>query len=175
MICMLDRVEYQIRTILCPISLREDDPSWAFPVACSLAQQHDAELILLHVLSTDAAHDSAEQRQAQTERLDELRERANFLKLTTTIVWGEPASAIVRRARESSCDLIVMRPSQSRWLIGRVVDSVSQRVCRLARCPVILVNQGISSRGEGIRNRQGKEPSDTATERAYPRVHHCAS
>jgi nucleotide-binding universal stress UspA family protein len=72
-------------------------------------------------------------------RLDILRLSDPDLEITTCILSGDPASQIVGWANETLCDAIVMRSSEKRGLVGRLVDNVSQRVKRLVHCPVILV------------------------------------
>jgi nucleotide-binding universal stress UspA family protein len=122
------------RRIVCPVSLRKENANWAVQIAYLLAQEHVAELVLVHSSDKCTANELAE-----TDQLCHLQEQLPGVNTKTLTVWGDPASAIVRASAEA--DLVVMRPSQPSWLVGRLVDSLSQRVCRLAHCPVVLIHQ----------------------------------
>ncbi len=72
--------------------------------------------------------------QAIVERARDRGIAANFL------IWeGEPAEAILEAAQAESADLIVLG-SHGRGPLGRLLfGSVSERVGREARCPVVVV------------------------------------
>jgi nucleotide-binding universal stress UspA family protein len=138
------------RTILCPVSLRPESDNAAVCIAFQLAQQEGAELLLLH--SQDAELDSKSARMNR-ERLRDLQASLSDVETKSITTWGDPASAIIRATADS--DLLVMRPSQPSWLVGRLVDSLSQRVCRLAHCPVMLLHGKIRKRiAPAIRTRR---------------------
>lgn len=133
---------YRPRRIVCAVSLRKESTNWAVRIAYLLAQEYVAELVLLHSSEKGTANELAE-----TDQLCDLQEQLSGVKTKALSVWGDPASAIIRASAEA--DLVVMRPSQPSWLVGRLVDSLSQRVCRLAHCPVLLIHQKNCSRKEG--------------------------
>ena len=51
---------------------------------------------------------------------------------------ADPAEEILGWARESSCDLLVVHPRRS-GVVHRVLGSVTARLARDARCPVMVV------------------------------------
>jgi nucleotide-binding universal stress UspA family protein len=53
---------------------------------------------------------------------------------------GEPDETILRVARESNCDLIVMGTHGRTGLRRALMGSVAEQVVRLATCPVLTVN-----------------------------------
>jgi len=102
-----------------------------------LAREHQATLALLHVSAPDAEVDN-DVLAVTSEELKLLASRLPDVPTTVISAWGDPASVIIGQTAE--CDLLVMRPSRPWWLVGRLVDSLSQRVCRLAHCPVMLID-----------------------------------
>jgi universal stress protein A len=125
----------------------------AFNKAIELAKRDRATLALLRVItpvipvaggnvprSTYKALDAAATRLAR-KRMEELVEqaRAAGVKTTLTIAEGRPADRIVRAARTTHADLIVMgthgRTGFSRFVLG----SVAARVIALSPCPVLTV------------------------------------
>jgi nucleotide-binding universal stress UspA family protein len=74
--------------------------------------------------------------------LDALRERladAKYQGLHLKVLFGDPGSEIAAFAQDEKADLIVLpshgRTGLRRWLIG----SVSEKVVRLAHCPVVVL------------------------------------
>ena len=128
----------------------------AFTKAIAVAQQSRAALRVMHArlplplaVGDDIAfvppgiYESVEQRarrEAQ-QRLDALVRRARKagLRVTTLLLDGVPHEQILRAARRSHADLIVLgthgRSGFSRAFLG----SVAERVIRLAPCPVLAV------------------------------------
>jgi nucleotide-binding universal stress UspA family protein len=77
-----------------------------------------------------------------TKLLSDLKQAAQATLQTpveSTLLEGFPASEIVRFAKDSACDLIVMgthgRTGLKHWLLG----SVAEYVVRQAACPVLTV------------------------------------
>lgn len=126
----------------------------ALPHALTLAELHQAELILFRV-----AHDphflaeyviqgklQVDQHQEQalneaTTALDELSAdlKLRQFKVTPVIEVGLPAEAIIDYADKHDVSLIVMsthgRTGLARWVYGSVAD----KVLRGAPCPVLLI------------------------------------
>jgi len=126
------------RRILHPTDFTPRD-ALPFQVACALARGLNAELIVMHSAPMKELHEVPGYRAEIERRLNGRALSKPGLKITTNLLSGDPASRIVEWANESLCDAIVMRQSRKNWLVGRFVDSVSQRVKRLAHCPVILI------------------------------------
>jgi nucleotide-binding universal stress UspA family protein len=131
---------------------------WALEPALALAQEAGGELILLSVpvlkrmfvtdsgglaflLPEDSLDDS---KQELTKYLKTLATRHAHpaVKLSTVVVEGDEASAIVETAAAQNADLIVMsthgHSGIQRWLLG----SVTERVLQRSPCPVLAIRSG---------------------------------
>jgi nucleotide-binding universal stress UspA family protein len=137
-----------IRTVLCPIDLAE--PSWdAFWVACALARDHGAHLVVAHVIGpppfvTYGELDRALQaphgyRQELEVALHRFRPPDRAVPVEYRLAEGDPAREILHLAEESSPTLIVMG-THGRTGLGRLLlGSVAEQVLRRAPCPVVTV------------------------------------
>jgi nucleotide-binding universal stress UspA family protein len=135
-----------VRTVLYPTDF--SDPSRpAFELACSIAREYAADLLVLHVLTPSVVaapngmvvtgpSDETEWAGAQ---MDHLRPADPFVSVGHRLVEGDPAHEILRVAETLPADLIVMgthgRTGLSRVLMGSVAESVMRK----ARCPVLTV------------------------------------
>jgi nucleotide-binding universal stress UspA family protein len=135
-----------VRIILHPTDF-SDNARQAFALACGLARDYKAELIVLHVLAPPVVVYSdgvipidPEGEEMQTrEKLNALAPPAPELTLRRRLVEGEPAAAIMRAAKEMSCDLIVMGTHGRSGLERFFMGSVAEEVMRMAPCPVVTV------------------------------------
>jgi nucleotide-binding universal stress UspA family protein len=146
---------FALRRILHPTDFSQpaDD---AFQLACALARDYNALLVVLHVSTPFVAYDLAaalppgysDGLQSQLDRIDPHDPRVRFER---RLVQGDPAAEIVRFAGEASCDLIVMgthgRTGLSRLLMG----SVAERVSRKAPCPVLTAKTPLPAEDRSIR------------------------
>jgi nucleotide-binding universal stress UspA family protein len=133
-----------IRTILHPTDFSDPSQS-AFQLACALARDYGARLIVLHVIETPLAvaaegvliKPTATDLSAVRERLERLWPEERRIPVEHRLVEGEVVSQILHVASEAPCDLIVMgthgRTGLSRLLMG----SVAERVLRQAPCLVL--------------------------------------
>jgi len=93
----------------------------------------------LDIVEIDAVIDSAKEHYGKL--LRELREKAKEknIEIKTDIVIGHPADQIVRYAKESNADIILVgqkgKSKIESWLLG----SVSKRVATYAPCSVTIV------------------------------------
>ncbi len=135
-----------IRTVLHPTDLSAGSEI-AFWLACSLARDYSARLVVLHVaeppltiggegllaLRPDADMDSLRG------KLQQLRPWDPKAPVEHRLVQGYPVAEILRMAEETKCDVIVLgthaRPRLGRLLMG----SVAEQVVRRAPCPVVTV------------------------------------
>jgi nucleotide-binding universal stress UspA family protein len=148
----------EIKTILVPLdgSLLSEK---ALPLATTLAQKFDSQLILVRALdflhpSVMAPHLSTATAAALTEAYQETYEEAkNYLiswqdelrrqGFKTDILLRDtpPAEGILEAAETHPVDFIVMsthgRGGVARWALGSIAD----KVVRHAPCPVLLVRQ----------------------------------
>lgn len=125
--------------------------------AIELARQFDVPLYAVYVVDTtiDAtdAYDSSvaleEVKAAGGDHLEVVAERAEDegLAVTTAVVEGQPAEAIVEETREG--DVLVLgthgRTGLDRYLIG----STTEKVVRTADVPVVAVPLSGADRSEG--------------------------
>jgi len=144
----------RIQTILHPTDFSPSSGQ-AFQLACSLARDHGARLMVLHVVDQPiAAYGGVmtappppppmEERKAAQEKLHQLRLTDLKLPIETRLVEGDPVMWILQVAKENNYDLIVMgthgRTGLSRLLMG----SVAEKVLRSALCPVMTVKAGVT-------------------------------
>jgi nucleotide-binding universal stress UspA family protein len=139
-----------LRTILHPTDFSERSVN-AFEVACSLARDSGARLIVLHVLerpviaytgvamAPPAPGPSEEERTALLKRLNQVQPPAPAVAVEHRLEQGDPATGILQVAQEAGCDLIVMG-THGRTGLGRLLlGSVAEQVLRKAPCPVLTV------------------------------------
>lgn len=131
-------LKHSSHRILHPTDLTESD-AYPFQIARALAKSLNAELIVVHVAPLSDLNQVPGYRAKIERQLDLLRLSDPELEITTHLFSGDPASEIAGWAEETLCDAIVMRSSRKSWLVGRLVDSVSQRVKKLVRCPVVSI------------------------------------
>jgi nucleotide-binding universal stress UspA family protein len=139
-----------IRTVLHPTDF-SGHSDYAFRLACSLARDYGARLIVLHVLERPVLiyagvmtappppAPTAEERQAVLERLHRIEPPDPAVRVEHLLEEGDPATAILQVAQERQCDLIVLG-SHGRTGLGRLLlGSVAEQVVRKASCPVLTV------------------------------------
>jgi nucleotide-binding universal stress UspA family protein len=135
-----------IQTILHPTDLSERCAE-AFRVACSLARDHAARVIVVHVPEPRAAPVGMApapplpegHRGGMEEWLRLSHQPAPGVQVEWRVEEGDVATGIVSAARSTACDLIVMG-THGRTGLGRVLmGSVAESVLRTAPCPVVTV------------------------------------
>ncbi|MCL6636141.1 MAG: universal stress protein [Peptococcaceae bacterium] len=74
--------------------------------------------------------------------LDKLKESLSDyeVKMDTAVVVGNPAREICKKAQIEGYDVIVMGSRGLGKIPGLLMGSVSNRVCRNASCPVIVIH-----------------------------------
>lgn len=157
-----------LRKILCPIDFSE--PSYdALDVAIELASTFSAELLVVHVVpevprpswaSTldpeevkcglevseyeEMLHTGAQQ------KLHELiKDRIpKTLCARSTVSDGEPVTEILRTVSEELPDLIVIASQGQTALNQLIFGSVTERLVRLATCPVLTIHGSTAGKAE---------------------------
>jgi universal stress protein A len=128
----------RISTILHPTDF-SDSSAHALALACSLAREHGARLIVLHVVPTTLAQEKKGFGEEIGTELEQLAIPDKALQVERRLLEGDPATRILEVAKETGCDLIALgthgRSGLSRLLMG----SVAEQVVRLARCPVLTL------------------------------------
>ena len=136
-------------TILHPTDF-SDCANHAFELACAVARDRGARLLLLHVILPPAAHGEVVARRQAPNYYDELwnalramRPTHGEIPIDHRLEEGDPAEVILRVAQESASGLIVLgthgRTGVSRLLMGSVADEV----VRKAACPVLTIRASV--------------------------------
>jgi nucleotide-binding universal stress UspA family protein len=140
---------FPIRTILHPTDFSAN-AGLAFEVACSLATDHNAQLIVLHVEEQSAATYGTEvkplpdHRSALEKQLQGIQSSDANVNVEHRLERGIADTEILRVAQETGCDLIVMG-TQGKLSMGKSVlpgrweGSVAGKVLRSAPCAVVMV------------------------------------
>jgi nucleotide-binding universal stress UspA family protein len=134
-----------IRIILHPTDFSERS-DWAFRLACSLARDYGAHLLIVHVIPTPVTvvGDAVWAGPIAVD-MDEVKNKLLRLvgpdptRVERRLEEGDPANEILRLAREYHCDLIVMGTHGRRGLGRLLMGSVAEQVVRKAPCPVVTV------------------------------------
>jgi nucleotide-binding universal stress UspA family protein len=140
-----------IRTILHPTDFSTHSDH-AFGVACALARDYAARLVVLHVAPAEVVYsgliggrvESSPYWQALKERLSQLQMPDLRIEVEHRLEEGDPGTEIVRVADKIRCDLIVMG-THGRTGLGRaLLGSVAEDVLRRAHCPVMTLKTATS-------------------------------
>ncbi len=139
----------RFKTILHPTDFSAA-AEYALEVACSLARDHQAHVIVLHAVPPASAdygglppHEFpegyAKKVWAEIRRLTTQDPHVREVYIKSELLDGDPVRVILERAKELECDLIVMG-THGRTGLGRVLmGSVAEAVMRKAPCPVLTV------------------------------------
>jgi nucleotide-binding universal stress UspA family protein len=142
----------RLKSILCPIDFSEFSTR-AYDYAQSLAAHYKSELLLLHVLYAISPFysDPAYQETCRLLRANALRKLKLFVKRRTRtrvqprciIAEGNATDEILSLAKTQRVRLIVMGTHGLRGLDRMMVGSVTGRVLRKAKCPVLAVRKPV--------------------------------
>jgi nucleotide-binding universal stress UspA family protein len=138
----------QLHTILHPTDFSEHSKP-AFQLACSLAREHGARLVVLHVAVPPMTLTEGVMTPPMPlpDEYGRPRLEAKFQELTSSegtaferrLVFGSAAEEIIATANEINSDLIVMG-THGRTGIRRVLlGSTAEHVLRKAKCPVLTI------------------------------------
>jgi nucleotide-binding universal stress UspA family protein len=134
-----------IKTILHATDFSEISEQ-GFRVACGLARDYGARLLVLHVAEIPITGSevellvlSAASNPALRQKLELLRPRDPRIPVEHRLIEGNPAEEIVRAARETKSDVIVLGTHGRRGVRRLVMGSVAEQVLRKAPCPVVTV------------------------------------
>ena len=143
----------EIKRILVPLDFSANSAR-ALDYAHGLAQQFGAALHLVHVcevptIATPAMDAYAIAYRGWGQQLGEEAEKElnrvtaalGDVKVTTEVLFGSPASAIVESAGTNGADLIVMGTHGHGAVMHVLMGNVAERVVRTAPCPVLTVRE----------------------------------
>jgi nucleotide-binding universal stress UspA family protein len=151
-----------IRTIFHPTDFTEH-ARYAFEMACALARDYGAKVVVLHVYPTPVAPAVGDgffpvplevPRAELTAKLNEIKPFDPAIPVERTFVEGDPAYEIVRASEKLAADLIVMGTHGRGGLPRLILGSVAENVTRKAKIPVVTVRMPVSV--------TGAEPAKTA-------------
>lgn len=134
-----------IRTLLHPTDFSESSGP-AFELACALARDYSAALVVTHVVPpTRAFAPDGIAMPLPTEEPYEARAQLARVRPTDGVevehrlLEGEPSEMILKLAKDVNADVIVMGTHGTSGLMRLLVGSVAEGVMRKAACPVLTV------------------------------------
>jgi nucleotide-binding universal stress UspA family protein len=135
-----------IHTILHPTDF-SDRSDFAFRVACALARDYGARLVLLHVVAPPVVvygegvvpPQPEYWQERLTEQLHRLEPPAPNGRAEHILKEGDAVTEILGTARAVGADLIVMGTHGRTGLARLLMGSVAEQVVRRAACPVLTV------------------------------------
>jgi nucleotide-binding universal stress UspA family protein len=112
--------------------------------AISLAEKHAAALTVVFVFNPDANEpgpkgDVEANRRYWRSQLEQIRPLNPGIAVQHAFLEGDPAAEIVRYARESGSDVVVMGTHGRTGLERLLLGSVAEKVLRDAACTVMVV------------------------------------
>ncbi len=161
---------FPLRTILYATDLA-GDPEYTFRLACALARDQQARLVVLHVAEPPPFITYREMerqlekvrgyRQELLDQLHGLRPDDPRIPVEYRLVDGDPATEILQLARVLNSDLIVLGTHGRKGLDRLLLGSVAEQVLRKAPCPVLTARAPAAQAGrEGPTGaRRGDSPA----------------
>lgn len=139
-------VMFSIRKILHPTDF-SDQSRAAFELACALARDYQAQLLIVHVnrptpiYAPDgiAVGVPVENPLELRARLADVRPTDPRITVEHHLLDGDPAEQILKTAQSQNVDLIVMGTHGTTGLARLLLGSVAESVLRKASCPVLTV------------------------------------
>jgi len=139
----------RFRTILCPVDF-SDNSLLAAEYAMNLAEETDAQLRLLHVISMPPGLDELEltlqdvRAQVEADRLQRLEhlipaEAPSYCTVQSAVRTGAVHQEILAAAGEQPSDVIVLGAHGRGAVDAAFFGSNAARVARAANCPVLVV------------------------------------
>jgi universal stress protein A len=135
-----------IRTILFATDFSPSSEA-ALPLACALARDYGARLVLVHVSGPPTVLDYRAMAmsgelvnpgEAAKEQFAQLGPALRGIAAECRIEEGDAAKEILRVADDIGADVIVMG-THGRTGLARLLGSVAEKVIRLAKCPVLTL------------------------------------
>jgi len=141
--------------ILVPVDFNKSSFS-AFKYACNFANQFNADITLIHVISGSfttnhvlAFDPLLSLEDAAIKRLNyfaiqyakDVDERLPDVNISKEIAYGIPGIAISEFAKNHHFDLIIMGTKDKHGIFDRIIGSTSTITLRQGSCPVILIHE----------------------------------
>jgi nucleotide-binding universal stress UspA family protein len=140
--------------ILHPTDFTEESEQ-AFSLACSIARDQFASLVIAHILpaecrpadaaTDDSIDESSPMIRCCREKIVKMKAVAGDLPVSFRITYGYSVAAILNIAHEEKADLIVIASHQQSRFHLQLHGSVAEGILRQAHCPVLILRQPVSS------------------------------
>jgi nucleotide-binding universal stress UspA family protein len=135
-----------VKTILHPTDFSADS-LFAYRLACAIARDYGARLIVLHVMTPPTIVYGGGPLPPEPwptvgemkAKLQQLTTQARAVSVEPLLVEGYPVDMILRVAKESHTDVIVMGTHGRSMVAQLLMGSVADGVLRKASCPVLTV------------------------------------
>jgi nucleotide-binding universal stress UspA family protein len=141
-----------VHTILFPTDFSEPSLA-AFPVACSLARDLGARLVILYVLPPPLGHDELEARRDPDsyyegiwKLLRGLQPPNQDIAVEHRLEEGKADTVILQVAEDLPAGLIVLGTHGRTGLAHLLMGSVAEQVVRKAACPVLTVRTPLAAK-----------------------------
>ena len=135
--------KFATRTILCAVSMLETGPVVA-GFAAELAAQHNAELILQHVIKPHERAQVLAGRSVHQLEADLLRfvpdELLDQIAVHTIVAPGDPTEEVLYQAKAKQADLIVLGAQGASAFAAITRHGVVYKVLAHSQCPVITLS-----------------------------------
>ncbi len=127
------------------------EAEWAFKKAVEMAKQHDAKLVIAHVIDTRnfatiEAYDRTMAERSESyakELLEEYKEHAHEAGLehvSVVVEYGSPKVKVPKEiAKKNEIDLIICGATGLNAVERFLIGSVSEHITRYAPCDVLVV------------------------------------
>lgn len=136
-----------VHTILFPTDF-SDSAQQVFPLACSLARDCGARIVVLHVAAPlrsqdplSALQDRDEYHKERWQTLHQMRAPDANVHVEHQLETGDAAPEILRVAQQNKAGLIVIGTHGGTGIGRLLVGSVTEQVLRAASCPVLAVKK----------------------------------
>jgi nucleotide-binding universal stress UspA family protein/predicted transcriptional regulator len=155
-VCREKLMSFPFKRILSPVDFDENSIA-ALGVTAQIARQNDGTVLLFHVVPMIIAPVAmpvyvdiyGSQEKAAQEKLRLIATRQlQGIKHELSTQMGEPANAIIRTAKRSAADVIVMASHGRRGFSRVMLGSVAETVLREASCPVLCVRREESDKNQ---------------------------
>jgi len=142
----------KLKKVLVPTDFSES-ARHALTYGTSFAREYEAELTLLHVVENltvgyasdlfpvpmqEVFHEISGYAKTELAKLGALA-RERKVSVVEQVVQGKPSAEIIRYARETEVDMIVLGTHGKGMLDQALFGSTTERVVRRAPCPVLTV------------------------------------
>jgi len=139
-----------VRRIVVPVDF-SSSAQGSLDVACRIARERDAEVVLFHAFERPSLPQSAtgahllsaiaEQEQQAEHRLRALSASARHcgVRVEAVVREGAPADAIVRYVRECHADMVIIATQGQSTISHEEIGPVADAVVRTCCCPVLLL------------------------------------